>query len=176
MRCVAIKSSVGRALIPRQVTPQEDDSRSLDRISYVCRPAVDADEELGSADDLGRFSDARLAAQVAVVRTIVTAWRRAKSKLHDAQSVHAVDLIDEAIPVRGLPVPQTVFGGGVDANAAVWKLEAVDPVGDLPAAGTSGSPSSSEHPARREWALRKEPRLTSQDARLTLKSVFATEF
>src|SRR5208282_1985936 len=35
MRCVAIKSSVGRALIPRQVTPQEDDSRSLDRISYV---------------------------------------------------------------------------------------------------------------------------------------------
>jgi hypothetical protein len=47
--------------------------------------------------------------------------------------VHAVDVIDEAIPVRRLPVPQTVFGGGVDANVAVRKLEAVDPAGDLPA-------------------------------------------
>ena len=45
MPCVDIKSSVGRGLIPRQVTPQEDVSSSLDRISQVGRPAVDADQE-----------------------------------------------------------------------------------------------------------------------------------
>jgi hypothetical protein len=99
----------------------------------VGRPAVDADEEHSSADDLGRFSDAALAAQVAVVPIILTAKQRAKSKLNDAQSVHAVDVIDEAIPLRGLPVPRTVFGGGVDANVAVWELETVDPAGGLPA-------------------------------------------
>ena len=130
---VGIESSVGHVIIPCQVTPQEDDSRSLDRISQVGRPAVDADEERSSADDLGRFSDAGLAAQVAVVLIIVTAKGRAKSKLNDAQSVHADDVVDEAIPVRGLPVPQTVFGGGVDPNVAVWKLETVDPAGDFPA-------------------------------------------
>ena len=65
--CVGIESSVGRGLIPRQVTIEQDDSRGLDRISYLGRPAVDADEELRSADDPGRFSDIRLAAQVAVV-------------------------------------------------------------------------------------------------------------
>ena len=45
MPCVDIKSSVGQGLIPRQVTPQEDVSSSLDRIGQVGRPAVDADEE-----------------------------------------------------------------------------------------------------------------------------------
>ena len=50
---VGIESGVGHVIIPRQVTPQEDDSRSLDRISQVGRPAVDADEERSSADDLG---------------------------------------------------------------------------------------------------------------------------
>ncbi len=137
---VGIESGVGHVIIPRQVTPQEDDSMSLDRVSQVGRPAVDADEERSSADDLGRFSDACLAAQIAVVFIIVTAKGRAKSKLNDAQSVHTVDVIDEAIPVRGLPVPQTVFGGGVDANVAVWKLETVDPAGDLPADRHFGVP------------------------------------
>ena len=130
---VGIKPGVGHVIIPRQVTPQQDDSRGLDRISQVGRPAVDADEERSSADDLGRFSDAGLAAQVAVVLIIVTAKGRAKSKLNDAKSVHTVDVIDEAIPVRGLPVPHTVIGGGVDANVAVGQLETVDPAGDLPA-------------------------------------------
>jgi len=74
-----------------------------------------------------------LAAQAAVAVIIVTAKGRAKSKLNDAQSVHAVDVIDEAIPLRGLPVPQTLFGGGVDANVAVGKFETVDPAGGLPA-------------------------------------------
>ena len=74
---VGIKSSVGRVLIPRQVTLQSDDSRSLDRISYVGRPAVDADESAQSADDPGRFSDTRLAAQVTVVPIILTAKGRA---------------------------------------------------------------------------------------------------
>src|SRR5208282_3285400 len=54
--CVGIKSSLGRVLILRQVTPQEDDSRSLDRISQVGRPAVDADEE----HDYPRLPGARL--------------------------------------------------------------------------------------------------------------------
>ncbi len=133
MPCVDVESSVGRGLIPRQVTPQEDASRSLDRISQVGRPAVDTDEERSSAQDLGRFSDAGSDTHVAVVLIIVTAKRRAKTKLNDAQSVHADDVIDEAIPMRGLPVPQTGFGGGLDANVAVWKLETVDLAGDLPA-------------------------------------------
>ena len=42
MPCVDIKSSVGRGLIPRQVTPQEDVSRSLDRTSQVGPPAARA--------------------------------------------------------------------------------------------------------------------------------------
>jgi lipopolysaccharide biosynthesis protein len=40
---------------------------------WTRRPAVDADEERSSPDDLGRFSDARWAAHVALVRIIVTA-------------------------------------------------------------------------------------------------------
>src|SRR5271166_3360475 len=42
MPCVDIGSSVGRGLIPRQVTPQEDVSRSLDRTSQVGPPAARA--------------------------------------------------------------------------------------------------------------------------------------
>src|SRR5208337_485315 len=130
---VGIKSRVGHVIIPRPVTPHQDDARSLDRVSQVGRPAVDADEERSSADDLGRFSDASLAAQVAVVPIILTAKGRAKSKLNDAQFVHIVYVIDEAIPVRRLPIPYTVFGGGVDANVAVWQLESADPAGNLAA-------------------------------------------
>jgi hypothetical protein len=61
---VSIKSGVGHVIIPLQEPPQEDDSRSVDRIRQVGRPAVDADEQRSSADDLGRFSDAGLATQV----------------------------------------------------------------------------------------------------------------
>ena len=87
------------------------------------------------------------AAQVAVVLIIVTAKGRAKPKLNDAQSVHADDVIDEAIPMRGLPVLQTVFGGGLDANVAVWKLPRRSTLLAISRLfGTSGSPTSSEHP------------------------------